>query len=79
MRTISHAPSVIMSFQCQRDSYAQNYTSHVISCQQANTAGELNGYEVVLQDTILFPEGGGQVCSFPTKVTVITIAIAIAV
>ena len=49
-----------MSFACQKDSYLQELDSKVVKCQPA----KLNGtscYEVVCEDTVLFPEGGGQV------------------
>ena len=59
-----------MSFQCQRDSYAQSFTSRVVSCEPAKL-GEINGYEVVLEDTILFPEGGGQVKSSSTSYSIL--------
>lgn len=49
-----------MSFKCQRDCYLQHFKSAVLSCEPARL-GEKEGYEVVLKDTILFPEGGGQV------------------
>lgn len=49
------------SLRCQRDSYAQSLSTVVLSCVQ--TSGEdakLGKYAVQLQDTVLFPEGGGQ-------------------
>ncbi len=49
-----------MSFKCQRDSYLTRFSSRVVSCEAARL-GDRSGYEVVLEDTILFPEGGGQV------------------
>lgn len=52
--------SFSMSFKCQRDSYLRHFTSAVLSCEPSRL-GETGGYEVVLRDTILFPEGGGQV------------------
>jgi len=51
---------ISMSFKCQRDSYLRHFTSAVLSCEPSRL-GETGGYEVVLRDTILFPEGGGQV------------------
>lgn len=45
-----------MTFACQRNSYLKELVSKVISCTQVK-----NGYEVVLNDTVFFPEGGGQV------------------
>ena len=49
-----------MSFACQRDSYQQELDSRVIKCQPSNFNGNAC-YEVICEDTILFPEGGGQV------------------
>jgi len=46
-----------MTFACQRNSYLKELISKVISCTQIK-----NGYEVQLNDTVFFPEGGGQVC-----------------
>ncbi|XP_063125862.1 alanyl-tRNA editing protein Aarsd1 isoform X2 [Rattus norvegicus] len=57
-----------MAFLCQRDSYAREFTTTVVSCCPAElqTDGNgskkevLSGFQVVLEDTLLFPEGGGQ-------------------
>ena len=49
-----------MSFKCQRDPYLQRYSSRVVSCRAAQGEGGREGYEVELEDTVLFPEGGGQ-------------------
>ena len=49
-----------MSFRCQRDSYMQTLNTRVVSCEPSKN-GEAECYEAVLEDTILFPEGGGQV------------------
>ena len=51
-----------MSFKCQRDSYLSRYNSRVVSCCPAVEEGGRQIYEVVLEDTVLFPGGGGQVC-----------------
>ena len=51
-----------MVFACQKDSFLRALKTKVISCK----AGKINGkevFEVVLEDTVLFPEGGGQVRS----------------
>ncbi|KAL5508833.1 hypothetical protein EMCRGX_G004088 [Ephydatia muelleri] len=48
-----------MSFRCQRDSYMQTLNTRVVSCEPSKN-GESECYEAVLEDTILFPEGGGQ-------------------
>lgn len=60
-------------FACQHDSFLKELSTTVVSCQEAkiscNTNGKkefLNGFEVVLADTILFPEGGGQPWDFGT-------------
>lgn len=47
---------------CQRDSYARSLSTHVVSCRPS-TAKEDKGnevWEVVLDDSVMFPEGGGQ-------------------
>ncbi|XP_021564064.1 alanyl-tRNA editing protein Aarsd1-like isoform X2 [Carlito syrichta] len=57
-----------MAFRCQRDSYARQFTTTVVSCRPAELQTEgspgqkevLRGFHVVLEDTLLFPEGGGQ-------------------
>lgn len=56
-----------MVFKCQTDSFLKEFSANVVSCKdsqfQTITHGEekvVNGFEVVLEDTILFPEGGGQ-------------------
>lgn len=56
-----------MVFACQRDSYLKEYTTTVVACKSACVKAvvngkpqKLNGYEVILKDTVLFPEGGGQ-------------------
>nr|XP_006199259.1 alanyl-tRNA editing protein Aarsd1 [Vicugna pacos] len=57
-----------MAFRCQRDSYAREFTTTVVSCRPAELQTEgsngkkevLSGFQVVLEDTLLFPEGGGQ-------------------
>ena len=55
-----------MSLKCQKDSYLRRCVSRVLSCVPAEAGGSEEGkYEVVLEDTVLFPEGGGQVCSLP--------------
>ena len=38
-----------------KDPYSKEFTSKVISCQPGK-----NGYEVELEDTAFYPEGGGQ-------------------
>ncbi|XP_030756279.1 alanyl-tRNA editing protein Aarsd1-B [Sitophilus oryzae] len=62
-----------MVFKCQSDSYLKEFTSKVISCNKINFTENTNGksttseaYEVTLEDTILFPEGGGQPCDYGT-------------
>ncbi|KAM4715133.1 LOW QUALITY PROTEIN: alanyl-tRNA editing protein Aarsd1-like [Anableps anableps] len=56
-----------MAFQCQRDCYMKEFVTSVVSCCPAELKQEVNGrketlkgFNVVLQDTVLFPEGGGQ-------------------
>ncbi|XP_075027855.1 alanyl-tRNA editing protein Aarsd1 isoform X2 [Calonectris borealis] len=54
-----------MVFRCQRDSWARQFATRVVSCRAAELRPEgggepVRGFQVVLEDTILFPEGGGQ-------------------
>ncbi|XP_053555548.1 alanyl-tRNA editing protein Aarsd1-B isoform X1 [Bombina bombina] len=56
-----------MAFHCQRDSYATELMTEVVSCSPAKLKTEnggkketLSGFNVILKDTVLFPEGGGQ-------------------
>ncbi|KAG7256568.1 hypothetical protein CRUP_015912 [Coryphaenoides rupestris] len=56
-----------MAFQCQRDCFMKEFVTSVVSCCPAELKHEVNGkketlqgFNVKLQDTILFPEGGGQ-------------------
>eukprot|EP00057_Strongylocentrotus_purpuratus_P032230 XP_787006.2 PREDICTED: alanyl-tRNA editing protein Aarsd1-B [Strongylocentrotus purpuratus] len=56
-----------MGFYCQRHSYETELTTKVVSCTQAQVKLEVNGrkqnvkgFELILEDTVLFPEGGGQ-------------------
>ena len=49
------------SLHCQRDSYARSLSSVVVSCQPSLAEEHGGKYELVLEDTVLFPEGGGQV------------------
>ncbi|CDO93513.1 unnamed protein product [Kluyveromyces dobzhanskii CBS 2104] len=54
--TASH--TFVGSLACQRDSFkAKEFDTTVIEC---NAGKKKNTFEVELQDTILFPEGGGQ-------------------
>ncbi|XP_065666704.1 alanyl-tRNA editing protein Aarsd1-A-like isoform X1 [Hydra vulgaris] len=46
-----------MAFACQRNSYLREMLVKVVSCTKAK-----EGFEVILDDTPLFPEGGGQPC-----------------
>ncbi|KAJ6637663.1 Alanyl-tRNA editing protein Aarsd1 [Pseudolycoriella hygida] len=60
-----------MVFKCQEDSYLQEFTTTVVECEPIELNAKLNdegdsvkGYEVILEDTIIFPEGGGQPCDY---------------
>uniref|UniRef100_A0A146L2H2 Alanyl-tRNA editing protein Aarsd1-B n=1 Tax=Lygus hesperus TaxID=30085 RepID=A0A146L2H2_LYGHE len=52
-------------FACQRDSFQKEFSTTVVSCRPSvlktdDSKEEISCYEVVCEDTILFPEGGGQ-------------------
>lgn len=56
-----------MALACQQNSYCKEFQTKVKSCTPAELTvpgkskkDKLRGYEVILEDTILFPEGGGQ-------------------
>lgn len=58
-------------FACQNDSFLKEFSSKVVSCNAADFKTLVNGkkeilkgYDVILEDTILFPEGGGQPCDY---------------
>ena len=55
-------PKSCGSLHCQRDSYARSLDSVVVSCEPSQAKDHQGKYELVLEDTVLFPEGGGQVC-----------------
>ncbi|CAB0009555.1 unnamed protein product [Nesidiocoris tenuis] len=52
-------------FACQRDSFLKEYSTTVLSCEPVQidhdgSKEKISCYEVVCEDTIIFPEGGGQ-------------------
>ncbi|VVC99283.1 unnamed protein product [Leptidea sinapis] len=56
-----------MVFKCQEDSYIKEFCSTVINCEPTNEsiieygkASKFEGYQIILENTILFPAGGGQ-------------------
>lgn len=50
------------SLLCQRDSFAQRLSAVVLSCEETVGEEKKHGaYVLQLSDTVLFPEGGGQV------------------
>nr|CAB3219602.1 alanyl-tRNA editing protein Aarsd1-like [Phallusia mammillata] len=60
--------AAVMVFMCQSDSYLTHFKTTVVACQPTECkidAGngklqKIKGFNVELEDTILFPEGGGQ-------------------
>ena len=51
------------SLLCQRDSFARRLSAVVVSCEESvGEEGKYGAYALQLSDTVLFPEGGGQVC-----------------
>ncbi|ANB12746.1 putative alanine--tRNA ligase [Sugiyamaella lignohabitans] len=61
----SGASTIVGLLACQADSYLQSLKTRVVSC---NKADKDLGYEVEFENTVLFPEGGGQ--PFDTGVVV---------
>ncbi|CAH1968839.1 unnamed protein product [Acanthoscelides obtectus] len=58
-----------MVFKCQQDSFMKEFQSKVLVCKKVSDPEDIKNesgdkYEVILEDTILFPEGGGQPCDF---------------
>ncbi|XP_037937410.1 alanyl-tRNA editing protein Aarsd1-B-like [Teleopsis dalmanni] len=63
-----------MSFKCQEDSFLQQFETTVLSCERATlnvslsndddgeNVGRLEGYNVICEDTILFPKSDGLPC-----------------
>uniref|UniRef100_A0A1B6BYN1 Alanyl-transfer RNA synthetases family profile domain-containing protein n=1 Tax=Clastoptera arizonana TaxID=38151 RepID=A0A1B6BYN1_9HEMI len=58
-----------MVFACQENSFLKEFKTTVSSCKKSQIKTLVNqkqtilsGYDVVFDDTILFPEGGGQPC-----------------
>lgn len=56
-----------MVFKCQEDSYLKEFKTTVLKCEETNEpiveygkVSKFQGYQVVLENTILFPAGGGQ-------------------
>ncbi|XP_058812885.1 alanyl-tRNA editing protein Aarsd1-A [Topomyia yanbarensis] len=45
-----------MVFKCQEDSFLTEFCSTVVACERTDRGG----YNVIFEDTVLFPEGGGQ-------------------
>ncbi|XP_037726385.1 alanyl-tRNA editing protein Aarsd1-A [Drosophila subpulchrella] len=63
-----------MVFKCQEDSFLKQFKTKVVSSEFAtldwtDSSGKvekLKGFNVICEDTILFPEGGGQPCDYGT-------------
>ncbi|CAH0398907.1 unnamed protein product [Chilo suppressalis] len=56
-----------MVFKCQEDSFLKEFTSRVVKCEETTEpiveygkVSKFEGYQVTLENTILFPAGGGQ-------------------
>jgi Ser-tRNA(Ala) deacylase AlaX len=49
---------------CQQDSYLKRSVNRVVSCSPSTVVA--NEFEVVLEDSVLYPEGGGQPSDFGT-------------
>ncbi|CAH0730032.1 unnamed protein product, partial [Brenthis ino] len=56
-----------MVFKCQEDSFLKEFTSKVLKCEETKDpiveygkVSKFEGYQITLENTILFPAGGGQ-------------------
>ena len=58
--------NIKMVFACQQDSFLKHLKTKVLSCKGSKLAGK-EAFEVILEDTVLFPEGGGQVWNIVNK------------
>ena len=67
-----------MVFACQRDSFLKEFKTKVVSCKEGKL-GKQTGFEIILEDTILFPEGGGQVfdLNWDSRLTSILVSAAV--
>ncbi|KAJ1937846.1 hypothetical protein FBU59_004633, partial [Linderina macrospora] len=54
----SISPKPVGLLSCQQQPFLKTLDTHVVSCTDAPNADGL--YEVELEDTVIFPEGGGQ-------------------
>ncbi|XP_043658621.1 alanyl-tRNA editing protein Aarsd1-A [Drosophila teissieri] len=63
-----------MVFKCQEDSFLKEFKTKIVSSEFATIdwtdpsgkVEKLKGFNVICEDTILFPEGGGQPCDYGT-------------
>lgn len=56
-------PAIVGALACQRNSFLKTLRTHVVACREFEPlGGKKDGklYEVEFEDTVLFPEGGGQ-------------------
>ncbi|CAG9794055.1 unnamed protein product [Diatraea saccharalis] len=56
-----------MVFKCQEDSFLKEFTTKVVKCEETTEpiveygkVSQFEGYQIILENTILFPAGGGQ-------------------
>ncbi|KAG5366948.1 putative alanyl-tRNA editing protein [Yarrowia sp. B02] len=56
-----YSSTIVGKLACQKDTYLKNLASKVVGCEEVpKTKKTPAKFEVELEDTVLFPEGGGQ-------------------
>lgn len=54
-----------MKYLYEKDAFCRSFTAKVLACEPSQGKGQ-EGYEVELDDTAFYPEGGGQPCDLGT-------------
>lgn len=61
--------TIVGGLACQKDLFLRTLRTHVVSLTKYPILKKSSGYAIELQDTVLFPEGGGQPSDFGTLST----------
>ena len=55
---------------CQQDSYLKESVNSVLKCEVVSSESVVKEYALTMKDSVLYPEGGGQVCHMPFSMSV---------